>query len=269
MSSYKYLLLILISLIVLSCSSSKKEEIKDYEHLRYFPQGSTEKQEYYKLHLAENPSDDHAWKQRSIAFNKRGDIDTGMAYLQKAVDLNPEGHIGYRGYVKLYMMHDYDDALEDFKTLLKISSDQNPVAWGENLHKLIGLTFLLEGNYDSALTYLERGIKLTTAEFGADYVETNAFLYQAYAQFYLKDFESALATLSSVLEMDNRYPEAHFLRAKVYYSQGKISQAKESIETADKLYRKYKSETNAYYEVPFQLYQSQIDDLMGRINIIK
>jgi Tfp pilus assembly protein PilF len=69
--------------------------------------------------------------------------------------------------------------------------------------------------------------------------------------------------------MDNRYPEAHFLRAKVYYSQGKISQAKESIETADKLYRKYKSETNAYYEVPFQLYQSQIDDLMGRINIIK
>jgi len=262
---YRYILLILLGIICHGCNN-RADSPEAYEHLKSFSQGTMEKDKYFKLLAQEFPDNDYAWMERSVPYNKRGDLENGMKFLTKAVKINPGGNVGYRGYVMLYMMHDYEQALKDFKRLLELSSDKNPVAWGENLHKLIGLTFLLQNEYDTALNYLDKGIILTTEEFSEAYVEQRSFLYKSYAHFHLKNYDSALVTLQKALAIENRFPEAHYLKAKIYKNKGLYQQALASINTSDTLFNKYGAATNAYYEMPYQLYASQINELKDQIN---
>ncbi|MFQ3215051.1 MAG: tetratricopeptide (TPR) repeat protein [Marivirga sp.] len=207
----RYVVAIIIIQCCICCGDAKEKIIKasvnDSE--ANFGQGTTENDSYYESILQIYPENDVAWRSRSVAYNKRGKLEEGIHMLNAAVRLKPHAHIGYRGYVKLYMMHDYKGALNDFYTLLDISNEENPVAWGENACKMIGLIHLYEANYDSADIYLDRSILLTTEEFGIDYVDSRCFLYKAYALLGQNRIEEATEILETTLTIENRFPEAH------------------------------------------------------------
>jgi tetratricopeptide (TPR) repeat protein len=230
-----------------------------------YGQGTIENDSYYKSILKNYPENDVAWRSRSVAYNKRGKLEQGIHMLNEAVRLRPHAHIGYRGYVKLYMMHDYVGALNDFHTLLDISNEKNPVAWGENAYKMIGLIHLYDSNYDSAGIYLDRSILLTTEEFSIDYVDSRCFLYKAYALLGQNRLEEATEILETTLTIENRFPEAHYLKAKLYHMLAKNRQALMSIQQAENIFQKYGGATNGYFEMPYQLYASQIECLKKTI----
>ena len=65
----------------------------------------------YETAIEYDQDNSDAWMERSVSFNKAGDFKKGFEYLDKAVELEPESHLGYRGWIRLRKMRDYDKAL--------------------------------------------------------------------------------------------------------------------------------------------------------------
>src|SRR5690606_35142215 len=71
----------------------------------------------YEKAIEYDQDNSDAWMERSVSFNKAGDFHKGFEYLDKAVELDPKLHLGYRGWIRLRKMRDYDKALADFDRL--------------------------------------------------------------------------------------------------------------------------------------------------------
>ncbi len=228
-------------------------------------QGTWEKDEYYKLILKSFPNHDQAWKSRSVAYNKRGLLNVGFKYLDKAVELNPLEHLGYRGYVKLYMMHDYLGALSDFHRYENLVNEKIPVAWGEDLYKLMGLCYLLTNDFDKAEHYLNQSITLNSEQSGMSWVEPRTFLYLAIAQHKNNKTIEAVATLKNAMKVFPTMSSYAYWLGKLSLSTGDVKAALRYATEAEQLFKKYRDNANPYYEIPFQLYQSDIKELQNLI----
>ena len=61
----------------------------------------------------ESKNSDDYMEYSVVKFNKAGDFHTGFIYLNKAVELNATSHLGYRGWIRLRKIRDYDNALSE------------------------------------------------------------------------------------------------------------------------------------------------------------
>lgn len=229
--------------------------------LSRFPQGTLEKDLYYELHIEINPYHSEAWRSRSVAYNKRGVLDVGFDYLNKSVELDPKAHIGYRGFVKLYMLHDYFGALNDFKQFKKLHHPNVIPAWGEDIDKLIGLCYLLIGKIDSAIEHLESAIKREEI----DWVENRTLLYLGISYIKLEKYTKAEQAFKTLLGKDNTYTEVYYYLALVYLKQKEYLEAEKLLKKCKFFYVKNGFETNPYFELPFQIYFPEIVILYNQL----
>ena len=58
----------------------------------------------YEKAIEYDQDNSDAWMERSVSFNKAGDFHKGFEYLDKAVELDPKLHLGYRGWIRLRKM---------------------------------------------------------------------------------------------------------------------------------------------------------------------
>jgi tetratricopeptide (TPR) repeat protein len=63
------------------------------------------------------PSFDYAYFEKAVPYLKRGDFITWRKLIDKAVELNPTGHLGYRGWCKYQFVRDYRGAIKDLEKL--------------------------------------------------------------------------------------------------------------------------------------------------------
>jgi tetratricopeptide (TPR) repeat protein len=87
----------------------------------------------YEKAIEYDQENSDAWMERSVAFNKAGDFEKGFEYLNKAVELDPKLHLGYRGWIRLRKMRDYDKALQDFNILDSLTPNFVDAPWGEDI----------------------------------------------------------------------------------------------------------------------------------------
>lgn len=65
------------------------------------------------------PTYDDAYFEKSVPYLKTGDFVTWKALIDKAVELNPKEHLGYRAWCKYQFLRDYKGAIADFDELEK------------------------------------------------------------------------------------------------------------------------------------------------------
>src|SRR5690606_11486794 len=64
-----------------------------------------------------DPTFDYAYWAKSIAYLKSGDFITWKTLIDKAVELNANEHLGYRGWCRYQFFRDYKGAIADIEKL--------------------------------------------------------------------------------------------------------------------------------------------------------
>ncbi|AYZ37963.1 hypothetical protein EGY07_21710 [Chryseobacterium indologenes] len=65
------------------------------------------------------PTNDFAFKEKAVPYLKSGDFVTWKKLIDKAVELDPQKNLGYRGWCKFQFLRDYSGAIRDLEALKK------------------------------------------------------------------------------------------------------------------------------------------------------
>lgn len=224
---FKYLLIGLGSLIVLAVigvtiwwstkSDTEKSNLMVTAH-------------QYEKAIEYDQENSDAWMERSVSFNKAGDFEKGFEYLNKAVELSPSSHLGYRGWIRLRKMRDYDKALIDFDRLDSLTPNFVDAPWGEDIDFLRGECYFGKKNYQKAIELFNRNIKNQKE----DWADIHSFVYLGICEYELGNYEKSIVEFQRALKQSERVPESYFGIAKAYQKLGEIEKAKENILKAEK-----------------------------------
>jgi len=210
----------ILGLVFLIFFWNKEERFLVAEH----SQGSLFSQTMFDILKFQYPDYSDVYFEQSVAFNKYGHHDKGFELLDQAVDLDPKMHLGYRGYMKLRFLRDYDGALQDFNTLDSLTPNFNDSPWGENIDFLRGECYYGNKDYQKAINCFERNIKSQTES----WADIQSFVYLGIYEYELGNFTKAKTDLNRALMQSDKTPEAYFYLAKTFKAMDSIPQAMEN-----------------------------------------
>ena len=206
----------------------------------------------YETAIEYNPDNSDAWMERSVGWNKAGDFNQGFKYLNKAVELEPVKHLGYRGWIRLRKMRDYDKALMDFDRLDSLTPNSVDAPWGEDIDFLRGECYFGKKDYRKAIELFNRNIKNQKE----DWADVHSFVYLGLSEYELGNYEKAIPEFQRALKQSARLPESYFGMAKAYQKIGQIEKARENILKAEE---NIASKRDDYYnEFLNEIYLSEV-----------
>jgi tetratricopeptide (TPR) repeat protein len=232
-----------------------------WDSLSAYPQLTMQCDLYYKLILERYPDTHTAYMDRSVAYNKTGEHATGFAMVNKAVELAPVQYLGYRAFLKLYFMHDYEGALQDCLRLDTLTSFAKPGVWGEDMDMVIGLCYLQLNNLEKARLRFTNSIKTVTKKVGKEWNSPRALLYLGITHMKEKSFSQAIRVLDELIELYPNYSEAYYYKAECYRSLKDLKNAEATLEKCKEVFGKYGADKNPYFELPYQIFPSMLSDL--------
>jgi tetratricopeptide (TPR) repeat protein len=231
------------------------------DSLSAYPQVAMQSDLYYKLVLEKYPDTQEAYMSRSVAYNKGGEHATGFAMLNRAVELAPIQNLGYRAFVKLYMMHDYEGALEDCLRLDSLTSYAKPGVWGEDMDLVIGLCYLQLNDFQKARLRFTNSINMVTQKNGKEWNSPRAFLYLGITLMKEKAYSEATQVLDELIQLNPNFSEAYYYKAQCYCSLKDLKNTEATLEKCKQVFKKYGAEKNPYFELPYQIYPSMLSGL--------
>ena len=119
------------------------------------PQGTQFSQFVLSTLIGDFPNYSDAFLEKSVPYNKRGLYYEGFKLLNNAVDLNPKEHLGYRGWMKLNKLKDYQGAIKDFKKLDSLTPDYFDVNGG-SINYLLATAYQGIGNADESMFFYKK-----------------------------------------------------------------------------------------------------------------
>lgn len=196
----------------------------------------------------------------SIHLNKAGDFENGFKYLNKAVELDPEVHLGYRGWIRLRKMRDFDKALADFKKLDSLTPNFIDAPWGEDIDFLRGECYFGKKDYRKAIELFKRSINNQKE----NWADIHSFVYLGLCEYELGNYEKSITEFDRGIKQYENLCEAYFGIAKAYYKLGDFEKAKVNISKAEDNSH-YKRE-DIYNEYLNEIYLSEILEFKQLLN---
>lgn len=224
-----------------------------------YVQGSGAEQFFTNWAIQADSGNAEAWMQQSIAHNKRGDYARGFALLNEAVALRPIEYLGYRGWVKLFMLRDYRGALSDFHRLDQMTPTLADAPWGEDIYYLMGLCHWQTEQLDSADFWFQYSIEQTTAGPGEEWIDDIVFWYAAQTAYRIGDHARAKDYLHTALRHSPRFAEAYYHQSLWEYEPGNKVLACSLLHQGRALFADGYQLRNPYFAFPDQLYLSDFD----------
>jgi len=217
------ILLFAFSIVILyfTVFSSKEKRFKMAEH----SQGLYLSQTMFDILKFQHPDYSDAYFEQSVAFNKRGEYAKGFELLDKAIELDPKLHLGYRGWMKLRKLRDFDNALNDFNRLDSLTPNFVDAPWGEDIDFLRGECYFGKNEYQKAIESFNLNIK----NIKEDWVDIHTFVYLGLCEYELGNYEKSISEFQRALKQSEYVPESYFGIAKSYQKLKEIEKAKENI----------------------------------------
>lgn len=206
----------------------------------------------YESAIEYDQENSDAWMERSVSFNKAGDFNQGFEYLDKAVELEPSKHLGYRGWIRLRKMRDYDKALIDFDRLDSLTPNFVDAPWGEDIDFLRGECYYGKRDYQKAIELFNRSIKNQKE----DWADVHSFVYLGLSEYQLGNYEKSISEYKRALKQSKNMPESYFGMARAYLKLGEIEKARENVLKAEE---NITSKRDDYYnEFLNEIYLSEV-----------
>lgn len=203
----------------------------------------------------QDPSNHQIYFEQSVPYNKRGYYKQGFQLLDKAVELDPKMHLGYRGYMKLRFLRDFNGALKDFNRLDSLTPSFIDTPWGEDIDFLRGEAYYGLQKYDEAMTCFERSID----NHGEDWVDIQTFVYTGLSEYKLGNYNKAKIEFEKALNQSKYTVEAHLGLAKIYLENGDLTKSEHHLDKAEN-YFSYKR-NDPYNEYLNEVYEADITQL--------
>ncbi len=224
-------------------------------------QGTYLSQSMFDVLTWQHPTYAKAYFEQSVALNKRGEYAKGFRLLDRAVELDPKMHLGYRGYMKLRFLRDYDAALADLDRLDSLTPNHTDAPWGEDIDFLRGEAWFGKENYRKSIQVFNRSLENQ----GEDWADIQTFVYLGMAEHKLGNYERAISEFQRALKYSASTPEAHLGLAQVYRETDNPSLAREHILEAEKSMA-YKRE-DSYNEYLNEIYYSDIAAMKKELDL--
>ncbi|WP_313384143.1 hypothetical protein [Chishuiella sp.] len=262
---------IIVLFFILSCSnhSKYKKELKSSDY--YFNlgkkygeanQGNEMELIYYDSAILVNPNVAKIWWEKSTWQVKIGNYKKYFEYMDKAVELDPDVYIGWRGVIKMYYLHDFDGALKDFFALQKLHpKTKNLAARGEDLNYLIGNAYWQKKDFTKAVEYFNKNIK----ENGEKSVDVYNFIYLGICYYEMGNNSLAEMQFNKALSLSKEIVDAHYYLAKIYSVEKKQKLAEKHINKAIYYANDGYLKIDGYRDVLGQIYHSDLISLKDSI----
>jgi len=226
------------------------EEAPSYFQLR------KEFHDIYDKALEICPEYSDAYRAKSVAYLKTGDFITWKQLMDKAVELNPVEHLGYRGWCRFQFFRDYQGAIADIERLDRLT--EHNIGYSQNgmyhLNVAKALCYKMLGEKQKAIAIIKDQIQ-------ADVDKVGLYDYLHLGVLYLETnrFEKAKIVFNQqILEYDcaeNRYYLAMAHKA-MNHSENYI----ENIRLARFLYRQNRVMADPYTHQVDKIYGSEIEE---------
>lgn len=223
-------------------------------------QFSKEYQEALDRSIEKSPRFSYAYRHKSVAYLKSGDFLTWKKLIDKAVELDPEQNLGYRGWCRYQFFRDYAGAIKDIEKLNEMFGNDIGYSANGDYHLNIAkaICYKAIGQSSKALSIIENQLLLedyTPAKY--EYLHLGVLLLEA------GRYEEALKAFSDQTTLselaDNQYYAA--LAHKKLNHQLAYLQA---LESAKSLYLKGQKMHDPYTSPYDKVYLSMIESEMEK-----
>lgn len=275
---FRRILPILLSFSAFSCQQeswySKKYTEAEKEKLsrqllasdgKQYYQGSVPEQYVLEEALQLDPKHAAAWRELGAAPLKRGFPKEAMAAYAKAVEYDPEGWQGWRGYLYLYFYRDYEKAIADFNATDTITPDVTDYPQGQSVDYMRGLCYYGLNDFQTALEYFSRYIEEVTADPGESWVDPYAFLYRGLTYEKLNRVDLALLDFDKGLKNYPMLSDCFYHQARLHLASGSYEKALTLINEARLHFVDGFYHQRPYVEVQDQIYVEDIERLEEEI----
>lgn len=200
-------------------------------------QGSANSQQTFDKAIALCPTFDDAWFGKSIPYLKRGQFVEWKKLIDKAVELNPFSHLGYRGWCRYQFLRDYAGAIADIERLDSLTAFDIGYSVNGDYHLKIALAICYKeaGQVQKGISVIEDFKK------SKDYVRgPYEDLHLGVMKYLIKDYAGATAAFNNQIAYNDFQAENYYYlalvakelqnregvisnlqRAKTYYKEGK------------------------------------------------
>ena len=201
-----------------------------------------------------------AYRELSIPYLKRGMPHLWKPLMDKAVFYDAKTWQGYRGYNYLWFYRDYKKAIADFNATDTLTPNFIDAPQGHNVDYWRGIAYLGLNDHEKSNWYFEKHIIKETEDFGEDYVDLTAFLFNGISYYETGNYEKALMNFDKQLKYSrNISADGKYYKAKVLKSQDKIAEAKALINSAIEDFNNGYYNNRAYVETLRQIYLEDLE----------
>lgn len=244
--------LFIILILFLFFFSPKEKRFSEAEHW----QGLFLSQTLFDILIFQHPEDSNSYFEKSVAFNKRGDFAKGFELLNKAVDIKPDWHLGYRGWLRLVKIKDYRGTIKDLNRLDSLTPNFVDYPWGDNIHYLLGLSYKGLNEYEKALNEFD---KVINSAKDSSWVNHNTYLYKGIILKNRLKYSEALENFDACIKYNyGNSTEASYQKGLIYKNLNNLDSAKASFNKSFELFNKGYKHKDTYNEVLDELYLSDI-----------
>tara|TARA_R100001015_G_C4614906_1_gene170831 strand:+ start:654 stop:1439 length:786 start_codon:yes stop_codon:yes gene_type:complete len=257
---------------LLSISCGKSDNAKNprtlaeerFKDATFYMQGSVAFQNGIAEAVSIDPTFEPGVYELSVADLKRGLPNEWLPQYNKAVVLNPEQRIPWRGYLYLWFYRDYEKAIADFNSSDTITPYLD-YPQGHSVDYWRGIAYLGAKDYDNSVAYWDKHITKETEDSGEDWVELEAFLYRGIAYYESDNKEKANENFDKVIQYFTNSADAKYYKAKLLLNEGHKKAALNMIEDAIVDFNNGYYNNRAYVETLRQIYLLDLEELKSKI----
>jgi len=257
-------------LLFISCGKSNKEKDprtlaeERYKDAIFYRQGSVAFQNGIAEAITIDPTYEPGVYELSVADLKRGLPNKWLPQYNKAVVLNPEQRIPWRGYLYLWFYRDYEKAIADFNASDSITPYLD-YPQGHSVDFWRGIAYLGLKDYNNSIAFWKKHITKETKDSGEDWVELEAFLYRGIAFFEAGNSEKANDNFDKLIKYFTNSADAKYYKAQLLLNEGNNKEALNMLNDAIVDFNNGYYNNRAYVETLRQIYLEDLEELKAKI----
>ena len=219
-------------------------------------QGSRASQMQFDKAIELCPGLDYAYFEKAVPYLKRGDFIAWKKLIDKAVELNPNGHLGYRGWCRYQFLRDYRGAIKDFEKLdsLRDYDIGYSINGDYQLNIAKGLCYKALGEKSKAIKIIEEQLtKKDYAPMSYDYLHLGVLKME------MGDLEGGIKSLNKSIELHDYLAEPYYYLGLIYKEKKLEKEYKSNMEKAKAYYLKGYKRFDPYTQPMDKIFLAEIE----------
>jgi tetratricopeptide (TPR) repeat protein len=225
-------------------------------------QGSKESQIKFDKAIKLCPTMDYAYFEKAVPYLKNGDFIAWKKLIDKAVELNPTSHLGYRGWCRYQFLRDYKGAIRDIEQLDSIINYDIGYSINGDYHLQVAraLCYKALGDKQKAIAIMEKQLAVEGYT-----IMPYDYLHLGVLKLETNDLAGAIDYLKKEIAYNDYLAETYYFLGLAYKQQNALADFMTAMEKAKVFYLKGYKRRDVYTHPADKVYLSDIDEELASL----